>query len=424
MPQPLLEIRGLTVTYQSRRRRGTPKVAVDGVDLTISAGETLGLVGESGSGKSTIGNAVLGLVPITGGTITFDGRDITHLHRTERRQLSQEIEAVFQDPYSSFNPHRTVGQTVSETLTTQAGLNKNDIRERVANMLERVGLDGTAMSRFPAQFSGGQRQRIAIARALLPLPRLVVCDESVSALDLSVQAQVLNLLAELQRDLGVAYLFITHDLSVVRHVSNRVAVLHQGILVEQGTNKQVIDTPQQAYTQALLSASPLPDPEVQGIRREARRALSSLTRTHAPGEDEASLSSLISWRKQLERKAAYEAAKSGRTAPVALMAEAVERMEVTDDPQEFHDADIAFHQALFAASSSAAPAVLPDALEALLARTVQGGPGNSSVSHDREYVRQLHRDVYEAVAEGDTAKALHAVDEHFQWLAKALAPVS
>ncbi|WRZ36525.1 FCD domain-containing protein [Streptomyces phaeochromogenes] len=160
------------------------------------------------------------------------------------------------------------------------------------------------------------------------------------------------------------------------------------------------------------------------MRREARRALSSLTRTHAPGEDEASLSSLISWRKQLERKAAYEAAKSGRTAPVALMAEAVERMEVTDDPQEFHDADIAFHQALFAASSSAAPAVLPDALEALLARTVQGGPGNSSVSHDREYVRQLHRDVYEAVAEGDTAKALHAVDEHFQWLAKALAPVS
>jgi ABC-type oligopeptide transport system ATPase subunit len=268
----LLEVRDLGVTYRGRGRR-KDKVALDGVNVTIEPGETLGLVGESGSGKSTLGGCVLGLVRPARGQIMFDGRDITHLSSQDRRALSTQIQAVFQDPYSSFNPHRTIEQTVGETLTNEQDLSRADRRSRIVGMLERVGLDQSALGKFPAQFSGGQRQRIAIARALLPNPRLVVCDESVSALDLSVQAQVLNLLLELQRERGVAYLFITHDLSVVKHMSNRIAVLEHGRLVEDGEASQVTEYPTQPYTRRLITASPQADPDVQDARRATRKAV-------------------------------------------------------------------------------------------------------------------------------------------------------
>jgi ABC-type oligopeptide transport system ATPase subunit len=268
----LLEVRDLGVTYRGRGRR-KDKIALDGVSITIEAGETLGLVGESGSGKSTLGGCVLGLVHPARGRIVFDGRDVTHLSSRDRRALSAHIQAVFQDPYSSFNPHRTIEQTVGETLTNERDLSRAARRSRIVEMLERVGLDQSALEKFPAQFSGGQRQRIAIARALLPDPRLVVCDESVSALDLSVQAQVLNLLLELQRERGVAYLFITHDLSVVKHMSNRIAVLEHGRLVEDGEAGQVTEHPAQPYTRRLITASPQADPDVQDARRAVRKAM-------------------------------------------------------------------------------------------------------------------------------------------------------
>jgi len=272
----LLEIRNLSVLYRGRGRR-KDKVALDDVSVSVGEGETLGLVGESGSGKSTLGNCVLGLVQPARGTITFDGRDITSASRSDRRSLSTQIQAVFQDPYSSFNPHRTIEQSVSETLANVATMSRADKRARVVAMLERVGLDRSALAKFPAQFSGGQRQRIAIARALLPEPRLVVCDESVSALDLSVQAQILNLLLELQRERGVAYLFITHDLSVVRHMSTQIAVLQQGCLVEEGDARVVTEQPTQPYTRRLIGASLSADADLQQDRRAARSAMTRLT---------------------------------------------------------------------------------------------------------------------------------------------------
>jgi ABC-type oligopeptide transport system ATPase subunit len=273
----LLEIRDLSVVYPGRGRR-KDKVALEGVSVKVGAGETLGLVGESGSGKSTLGGCVLGLVRPAHGQVVFDGRDVARLSGRDRRALSTQIQAVFQDPYSSFNPHRTIEQTVGETLTNLPTQSRPERRARIVAMLERVGLDQSALGKFPAQFSGGQRQRIAIARALLPEPRLVVCDESVSALDLSVQAQVLNLLLELQRERGVAYLFITHDLAVVRHMSNRIAVLEHGHLVEEGDARQVTEHPTQPYTRRLINASPQADPDVQDARRATRRAIPLLQR--------------------------------------------------------------------------------------------------------------------------------------------------
>jgi len=272
----LLEICDLSVLYRGRGRR-KDKVALDDVSVSLGEGETLGLVGESGSGKSTLGNCVLGLVQPARGTIAFDGRDITRASRSDRRALSTQIQAVFQDPYSSFNPHRTIQQSVSETLASLPTMSHAEKRARVVAMLERVGLDRSALAKFPAQFSGGQRQRIAIARALLPEPRLVVCDESVSALDLSVQAQILNLLLELQRERGVAYLFITHDLSVVRHMSTQIAVLQQGRLVEEGDARVVTEQPTQPYTRRLIAASLSADADLQQDRRAARRAMTRLT---------------------------------------------------------------------------------------------------------------------------------------------------
>ncbi len=263
----LLDVHGLTVHYGQSRRRHGPN-AVDAVSLTVRHGETVALVGESGSGKTTIGNAVLGLAPVTAGSVVFDGQDITRVPARRRRALTADIQAVFQDPYSSLNPVRTIRQTLVEPLIAH-GRYDAGARERVAAGLRGVGLGAEAADRYPAQFSGGQRQRIAIARALMVGPRLIVCDEPTSALDLSVQAQVINLLGELQRELGFSYLFITHDLALVQHVAHRVVVLYRGRVMESGPTGQVLERPAHPYTQALLMAAPAPDPAVQRGKRSA-----------------------------------------------------------------------------------------------------------------------------------------------------------
>jgi oligopeptide/dipeptide ABC transporter ATP-binding protein len=264
----LLEVRGLVVEFRLGRHR-PPLRAVDGVSLAIAVREAVGLVGESGSGKSTIGRAILGLAPIKEGCISFAGVDITHAGYAERRRLSAYLQAVFQDPYSSLNPTRTIGQTLAETLRIHSW-RRAEVAQRVHAMLERVGLPPEAANSFPAHFSGGQRQRIAIGRALMVEPRLVICDEPVSALDLSVQAQVLNLLGELQNDLELSYLFIAHDLAVVRHLCHRIIVLYRGRVMEQGDADAVHRNPAHPYTKALLDAAPFPDPEEQRRRRAAR----------------------------------------------------------------------------------------------------------------------------------------------------------
>lgn len=267
--EPLLDVRGLTVEFNVGRRRPALR-AVDDVDLTVAPGETVGLVGESGSGKTSIGRAILGLTPITNGAISFEGADITHAGNRERRKLSADLQVIFQDPYSSLNPTRTIGQTLSETVLVHGLRERHHVSDHVRSMLQRVGLEAEAATRFPGQFSGGQRQRIAIARALMVRPRLVICDEPVSALDLSVQAQVLNLLCELQDELALSYLFIAHDLAVVRHVSRRIVVLYRGRVMEQGDAAQVYKCPAHPYTRTLLEAAPAPDPDIQRRRRSVR----------------------------------------------------------------------------------------------------------------------------------------------------------
>jgi peptide/nickel transport system ATP-binding protein len=266
---PLLQVENLRVEFP--QGRGQVFHALKGVSLTIGRGETVGLVGESGSGKTTIGKVILGQTPATSGRILYDGEDITHASRERRRQLGREIQVVFQDPYGSLNPSRTIGDTLAEPLLAAGNRNTTEIRDRIADILQRVGMPVDTAARYPGQFSGGQRQRIAIARAVIGRPRLVVCDEPVSALDLSVQAQVLNLLNELQQRMALSLLFISHDLTVVRHVSRRTAVLYQGELVEHGDAAQVHDHPQHPYTRALLAAAPVPHPVLQRERREAWR---------------------------------------------------------------------------------------------------------------------------------------------------------
>ncbi|OAH49401.1 ATP-binding cassette domain-containing protein [Microbacterium oleivorans] len=271
MTAPLLEVKDLVVEYPGKGFRAEPFRALKGVSLDILPGETVGLVGESGSGKTTLGRAALGLAPVTGGTITYDGRDISHLSRRQRRSLTSEIQVVFQDPYSSLNPSMTIEEILTEPLTA-AGVARNTARTRVRDLLDQVGLPTDARSRLPREFSGGQRQRVAIARALALEPRLIVCDEPVSALDLSTQARVLDLFIEIQERTGVAYLFVTHDLAVVRHVSHRVAVMYRGEIVEYGDGDRVTSEPEHPYTQRLFMAAPVPDPDKQEERRAARKA--------------------------------------------------------------------------------------------------------------------------------------------------------
>lgn len=262
--ETLLEVEGLAVEYP--RHRQEPFRAVDRVSFTIGAGETVGLVGESGSGKSTIGRAILGLTSPAAGSIRFAGQEITHATARERRLLSRQLQVVFQDPFSTLNPVKSIRRTLVEPFLAhrrEPDIAAVDSDERVQEVLEQVGLSPDMADRYPNEFSGGQRQRIAIARAIMLRPKLVICDEAVSALDVSVQAQVVNLLADLQEQLGVSYLFISHDLAVVRHLSHRIVVLRRGRVVESGSAEQVYGHPEHPYTQALLAAAPVPDPAVQ-----------------------------------------------------------------------------------------------------------------------------------------------------------------
>ncbi len=270
--EPLLRVRGLEKRFPAGRERlfGPRRFlqAVAGVSFDIARGETLGLVGESGCGKSTVAKVVARLLEPTSGEIHFEGRDVRKFSKEETRQLRRQIQIVFQDPYASLNPRMTVGEIVSEAWRVFPGiLEREHWRERTAQLLGRVGLHADDAARYPHQFSGGQRQRIGIARALAPNPEFIICDEPVSALDVSVQAQVINLLADLQDDFRLSYLFIAHDLSVVRHVCDRVMVMYLGKIVETGTTQSVYERPTHPYTQALLSAVPVSSP----FGRENRR---------------------------------------------------------------------------------------------------------------------------------------------------------
>ena len=270
----ILQAADVVVEYRGKGFGAKPFQALHGVSFDLSPGETLGLVGESGSGKTTLGRAVLGLAPVVSGTVRYDGRDITHLPARQRRALGREIQVVFQDPYSSLSPSMTIESILTEPLTA-AGVHKRDAHAKVVELLDRVGLPSAARTRLPREFSGGQRQRVAIARALALDPRVIVCDEPVSALDLSTQARVLDLFIEIQERTGVAYLFISHDLSVVRHISHRVAVMYRGEIVEVGDGDQVTSRPTHPYTQRLFLAAPVSDPDEQRKRRALRRELVS-----------------------------------------------------------------------------------------------------------------------------------------------------
>ncbi len=273
MSERLLELDGLDVTFPVTPRGAWPWTpdlglqAVSKATLHIDRGETLGLVGESGSGKSTLARAVVGTVAATGGRVSWKGRDLTGASASERRRLGREVQMVFQDPLAALNPRMTVGQIVAEPLAThRPDLPSAERRTRVAAMMERVGLLPALANRYPHEFSGGQCQRIGIARALVTEPELLVCDEPVSALDVSVQAQVVNLLAGLQRDMGLSMLFIAHDLSVVRHVSTRIAVMYLGRIVEVAPAADLVADPRHPYTRALIASVPIPDPALEAAR--------------------------------------------------------------------------------------------------------------------------------------------------------------
>ena len=279
--EPLLRVRGLRKAYPVRRgwmmRVVDHVAAVDGVDLDVAAGETVGLVGESGSGKTTVGRCVLRLVEPDAGTVSFDGQPVLTLGAGELRRLRRQMQPVFQDPFASLNPRMTVGQMLTEPLVAHRIARGGEARDRAAEILDKVELGVGDLDRYPHEFSGGQRQRIAIARALVLGPRFLVCDEPVSALDVSIQAQILNLLVDLQQRDGLAYLFISHDLAVVRHVSHRVAVMYRGRIVEQGPAAAVFADPQHPYTQLLKSS--VPTGETGGTPRDPAPAAT----TRVPG---------------------------------------------------------------------------------------------------------------------------------------------
>jgi oligopeptide/dipeptide ABC transporter ATP-binding protein len=264
---PVLEVEGLSKHFPVRKgllRRTVGHVyAVDDVSFSIGAGETLGLVGESGCGKTTVGRVILRLIEPTAGTIRLDGRDVTRLGKLEMRPFRREMQIIFQDPFSSLNPRKRAGDIVGEPLKVHGVLAKGARRERVAALFERVGLRRAQMDNFPHQFSGGQRQRIGVARALALNPKLIIGDEPVSALDVSIQAQVINLLMDLQRDLKLSYLFISHNLAVVEHISHRIAVMYLGRIVEYTDKTTLFTRPLHPYTEALLAAVPVPDPAIK-----------------------------------------------------------------------------------------------------------------------------------------------------------------
>ena len=260
----MLKVRGLVKHYDTRRglfgkltgNPGTLVQAVSGVDITIQQGKTLGLIGESGCGKSTLGRAILRLHEPTSGAVEFDGVNVINLDDEAMKKMRQKMQIIFQDPYASLNPRKTVRQIIGQPLKIHDKISDAEVDKRVAEMMERVGLKVNHMNRYPHQFSGGQRQRIGIARALILNPKFVVCDEPVSALDVSIQAQIIELLADLKRELGLTYLFISHDISVIGYVSERIAVMYLGKIVEEGDTKTILNAPLHPYTQALLSSVP------------------------------------------------------------------------------------------------------------------------------------------------------------------------
>ncbi|MGJ4908478.1 ABC transporter ATP-binding protein [Bradyrhizobium sp. HKCCYLS2033] len=270
-PAPLLSVRNLTKAFPIRggllkRQIGSVR-AVDGVNFHIEPSETFGLVGESGCGKSTTGRCVLRLIEPSSGELTFEGKDVIALSGESLRALRRDIQIIFQDPYASLNPRMTIGAIIGEALTIHGlATSRQQYEARIVHLLETVGLQADHMTRYPHEFSGGQRQRIGIARAIAVEPKLIICDEPVSALDVSIQAQVINLLEDLQQKFGIAYLFVAHDLSVVEHISRRVAVMYLGRIVETAPSRQLYSAPKHPYTEALLSAVPIPDPSIKRKR--------------------------------------------------------------------------------------------------------------------------------------------------------------
>jgi oligopeptide transport system ATP-binding protein len=278
--EALLDVRGLVKLFPTRQGALSARAArlvraIDGIDFQIHVGETLGLVGESGSGKSTTGYCVLQLIRPTAGEVIFEGRDLARLRGTELRRSRREMQIVFQDPYSSLDPRMTVERIISEPLEVHGIDTRRGRRQRVRRLLELVGLEPQHAKRFPHEFSGGQRQRVGVARALALEPKLVICDEPVSALDVSIQAQILNLLKDLQRDLGLAYLFISHDLAVVRTMSDTIAVMNAGKIVELGPAEEVYIRPRHEYTRTLLASVPVPDPRLTRSRSVEQDRLAS-----------------------------------------------------------------------------------------------------------------------------------------------------